>query len=325
MLVVALGCANGQGGGDATFGSGQDDESLALLREAAEAGDPKAQSQLAFAYQEGSGVEVDPAAAAEWHRKAAEQGQVASQTALGRALLEGTGVPKQQLRGVHWLREAAYAGDPEAQAMLGAVFVYGIGRSRVRPNDAKAQKWLLSASEQGVAQAQYDLAVLYLKRDATQDGLVSLRKAVAQDHPQAQTLLSSLFREGRGVPQNEAESLRLLRRGAELGDPEAQNEYGVALRDGTRVERDLPESFRWFEKAAMSGNIDAQFNLGRAYFYGAGVKQDRVRGVAWLEVCRAETYRDAIRELGRVRGQLTPAELAAVEGVRQEITANLGP
>jgi TPR repeat protein len=302
-------------------------ESAALpidqLETAAKRGDPEAQSELAFAYRAGRGMPADPAAAVEWHRKAAKQGVVASQAALGRCLLEGIGTAKQPIRGLYWLRKAALAGEPNAQALLGATFLRGYGRRLVRPDYREAEKWLLAASEQGVAQAQYDLSRLYFKKDADEQGLPWLRKAADRGHPSAHRLLSIMYREGRGVPRNEAESIRLLRRAAELGDPAAQNEYGVALRDGSRVGSDARQSFQWFEKAAWSGYIGAQFNLALAYLHGTGVEQDRVRGVAWLEVCRDETYRDAIRKLGSARDGLTPEQLEAAEQLHQQIAASL--
>jgi TPR repeat protein len=294
------------------------------LRTAAEGGDPEAQSELAFAHQAGRGMPADPAAAIEWHRKAAKQGVIASQAALGRCLLKGVGTWKQPLRGVHWLRKAALAGEPNAQALLGATFLHGFGRRLIRADNDEAEKWLLAASEQGVAQAKYDLATLYFRMDTDERGLAWLREAVDQGQPQAHTLLSTLYREGRGVPRDEAESIRLLRRGAELGDPDAQNEYGVALRDGSRVASDPQQSFQWLEKAAWSGYVYAQFNLALAYLHGTGAERDRVRGVAWLEVCRDETYRKAIRELGSARNGLTPEQLEAAEQLHQQIAASLG-
>lgn len=329
MCVVVLGCPGEPAVHD---GGPQHDEAgitesdarrIEQLRSAATAGDPEAQSELAFAYQAGRGMLADPAAGIEWHRKAAKQGVVASQAALGRCLLEGVGTRKQPIRGFYWLRKAALAGEPNAQALLGATFLRGYGRRMVRADYGEAEKWLLAASEQGVAQAQYDLARLYFKLDADERGLTWLRQAVDRDHPQAHTLLSRMYREGRGVPRNEAESIRLLHRAAELEDPAAQNEYGVALRDGSRLGSDAHQSFQWFEKAAWNGYIDAQFNLALAYLHGTGVERDRVRGVAWLEVCRDKTYRDAIRELGRARNGLTPEQLEAAEQLHQQIAASL--
>jgi len=329
MGMVAFGCASGSPVQNITASQGE--AATAQLRLDAEGGDAQAESRLAFAYQMGEGVRVDHAAAFEWHRKAAKQGEIASQAALGRAFLEGIGCEKQPIRGLHWLRKAAHAGEPNAQALLGATYIHGVGRSLVRSNHVKAEKWLLAASEQGLAQAQYDLATFYFNLQENNEehleakgrALAWLRKAVDQNHPRAHTLLSSLYRTGRGVPRNDVESIRLLRRAAELGDPEGQNEYGLALREGSRVKRNARESFEWFERAAWIGYTDAQFNLGLAYLKGRGVEQDRIRALAWLEICRDQTHRDAIRELGRARRHLTAEERKAAQKLHQEIAARL--
>jgi TPR repeat protein len=329
LCLVALGCASEPAARDsrpqrAEAGAA---ESVARaidgLKTAAEAGDPEAQSELAFAYQAGRGVPADQAAGVAWHGKAAKQGVVASQAALGRCLLRGVGARPQPIRGVHLLRQAALAGEPNAQALLGATFLHGYGRRMIRPDDDKAEKWLLAASEQGVAQAKFDLATLYFRMDENEQGLAWLREAVDQDHPEAHTLLSTIYREGLGVPQDEKESMRLLRRAARLEDPEGQNAYGVALRDGTRVESDAQQSFQWFEKAAWGDYTEAQLNLGLAYVHGIGVERDQVRGVAWLEVCRDVTYRGAIRALGSARDGLTREQLEAAEQLHREIAASL--
>jgi len=319
LCLVVFGCASAPGVSD-----GRDARAIEQLMTAAEAGDRQAQSELAFAYQTGRGVPADQAAGVEWHSKAAEQGVMASKAALGRCLLKGVGTRAQPIRAASVLREAALAGEPNAQAQLGALFVHGFGRRTIRPDFDKAEKWLLAASEQGVAQAQYDLAQLYFDKDAQEQGLAWLREAIEQDHPgAAYALLSTHYLEGDDVPQDEAESLRLLRRGAELGDAAAQNEYGVALREGSRVEKDVQQSVQWFEKAAWGDYTKAQVNLGRAYAHGIGVERDPVRGVAWLEVCRDLNDRDAIRALGSARKGLTREQLDAAEQLHQEFAAKL--
>ena len=156
-------------------------------------------------------------------RQSANLGDIEAQAALGRHYLSGDGTEKQPLRGLYWLRRAAQAGEPSAQALLGVTYLHGVGRALLRADHIKAEKWLHAASEQGVAQAQYDLANLYFTLDENEQGLLWLQKAVAQNHAQAHTLLSSLYHTGRGVSLDDVQSMRLLRRAAELGDPDAQN------------------------------------------------------------------------------------------------------
>ena len=65
---------------------------LALLTEAAEAGDPKAQMVLASIHAEGLDGEVDSLAARRWFELSAESGEVAAAYRLGLMFMNGEGV-----------------------------------------------------------------------------------------------------------------------------------------------------------------------------------------------------------------------------------------
>ena len=74
LLFAALTFAGGCGGGE--------DESVYLLRKAAEQGDASAQYNLGVMYYKGAGVPKDTSAAVAWFRKAAVQGHATAQRAL---------------------------------------------------------------------------------------------------------------------------------------------------------------------------------------------------------------------------------------------------
>lgn len=54
----------------------------------------------------------------------------------------------------------AEQGDAEAQYNLGVI--YALGNKDIRKDDAEALKWLKSAADQGYAEAQYRLGVMYV-------------------------------------------------------------------------------------------------------------------------------------------------------------------
>ncbi len=299
---------------------------IARLEKAAKSGDPTALSRLAFVYQEGRGMPVDHERAIELHQQAANQGEVASQAALGQYFITGMGgTEKRPQKALYRLRQAANAGNPDAQALLGATYLHGFGQGpmAILPNLTKARIWLEAASDQGVAQADYDLATYYGGLQDYEQTLERLEKAVAQDHPQAHTFLSAIYENGYGVAVDDAESVRLLRRAAILGDPVAQTYLGVALREGSRMTPNARESFEWFEKAAAQGYTDGLVNLGIAYVKGTGVSRDVVRGVAWLEIGRARHSRNAIRALSSVRAELTPEQLEAARELQGKLAVGL--
>jgi hypothetical protein len=132
-------------------------------RAAAEAGDARAQYNLAFDYELGSGVQEDSAQAAKWYRKAAEQGHAGAQYKLGEFYKEGKGVMQDYAEAENWYRKAAESygklaeqGDTHAQISLGSLYADGLG---VKQDYAQALKWYRRAAEQGRGWAQHSAEV----------------------------------------------------------------------------------------------------------------------------------------------------------------------
>src|SRR5512142_1403092 len=80
------------------------------VRQRAEAGDPKAQCELADMYYKGRGLPKDPAEAARWLRKAADQGNALAQYNLGVSYANGDGVAKDEAEAAKWYRKAGDQG-----------------------------------------------------------------------------------------------------------------------------------------------------------------------------------------------------------------------
>ena len=59
---------------------------IAELRTRAEAGDPRAQTQLGLVYASGDGIEADESEAVKWFRKAAEKGDPAGEYSLEKCI-----------------------------------------------------------------------------------------------------------------------------------------------------------------------------------------------------------------------------------------------
>jgi hypothetical protein len=137
------------------FASLSYNDSIELIRNAAEQGDARAQHWLAFRYINGEGVPEDYSKAAMWLSKAAEQGFVESQIHLGFAYLEGMGLPRAYSKAVIWLSKAVEQGNAQAQNMLGCCYMEG----EAIPKDYhKAALLFIKAAEQGNPDAQFNLA-----------------------------------------------------------------------------------------------------------------------------------------------------------------------
>jgi hypothetical protein len=105
---------------------------IAALQRSAEAGDAKAQFDLADAYFEGNGIPKDLAKGIDWLQKSAAQGYTGAEVTLGVLYQNGVQVPKDPHIAAKWYRKAARQSDKDpkhaqkAQSDLGQMAAQGL-------------------------------------------------------------------------------------------------------------------------------------------------------------------------------------------------------
>ena len=103
-------------------------EELASVLKAANAGDAKAQVEIANRYFYAlNGVGKDYSQAVAWFRKAADQGSAVGQNNLGILYLSGHGVPRDYAQALFWFRKAADQGSAVGQNNLGTLYQSAAG------------------------------------------------------------------------------------------------------------------------------------------------------------------------------------------------------
>ena len=158
---------------------------------------------------------------------AAESGHPVAQWRLGRMYASGDGVIRNDLRAFDYFSRIANAhaedspSAPQAAIVanafvaLGRYYLDGIPNSRVKPDAARAREMFsYAASYFGNADAQYDLARLYLNgvgtaRD-TRYGTRWLGLAAQKGQHQAQALLGQMLFNGDQLPKQSARGLMWL-------------------------------------------------------------------------------------------------------------------
>jgi len=159
---------------------------------------------------------------------AAEGGHPVAQFKLGRMYANGDGVVQNDLRAFEYFSRIANAhaedspSAPQATIVanafvaLGRYYLSGIPNSKIKPDTDRAREMFsYAASYFGNADAQYDLARLYLKTpDASRDdfryGARWLGLAAQKGQHQAQAMLGQMLFNGDRMPPQRARGLMWL-------------------------------------------------------------------------------------------------------------------
>ncbi|MEO9900120.1 SEL1-like repeat protein [Nisaea sp.] len=208
------------------------------LEQRADAGDAKAQHDLALAYLTGAVGTESPERAAELLREAAIQGLPGAQYNLAVLYETGQGVRQDDVRALLWYHSAAEQGHPNAQYNLGVMYAEGRG---IPLNFGEAARWFQAAAKQGMARALYNLAVM------TDEGL-----GVVQDKKKALALFSAAADAG------DQRAIEML---SGSGETAGQGASPLNSADGVRSTTDVP--------AAIVANV--QRELARIGLYSSSV------------------------------------------------------
>ena len=108
--------------------------------------------------------------------------------------------------------------------------------------------------------------------------------------------------------------MRWYRLAAEQGEAGAQGNLGYMYRNGRGVPEDDVEAVRWYRLAAEQGEAIAQANLGFMYSRGEGVPEDDVLAYMWDNLAAAQGNEAAQRNKDLVERRMTREQIA--EGQR---------
>jgi len=223
----------------------------------------RADTALAFAYQEGKLGAKDLKKAISFYRRAAEAGDVLAQYRLGELMKTSDTAQAQR-----WIVRAAEQGH------------------------ALAQTYALMKFKQLVTPKQPIAEILHEFHQWADDGNVL-----------AMYDLSYRYEVGRYVPEDPAKSVALMRRAAEAGFAQAQATLGTNYLTGRGVTANDAEAAKWFFRAAEQGWPYAYFSLGIMYEDGRGVPRDRAKAMEWLEKAAAQGIDAAKKQLEWLRSQ----------------------
>nr|WP_281380417.1 tetratricopeptide repeat protein [Marinobacter oulmenensis] len=175
-------------------------------------------------------------------------------------------------------------GDPRAQYLIARVFLFGNNEIGVDEDQDKGVYWMRKSADQGAAEAQYAMAMLYrngvgLEKDAKKwEKYMTL--AGEQNFSRAMIELSDAYRDGAaeiGVEPNEKKYVYWLRKEAEAGVPISIRNLAWRYREGLEVEKDIDKAFEWIMKGVQADDGAAQAYAAEFFENGLGTEKDLVK------------------------------------------------
>ena len=144
-----------------------------------------------------------------------------------------------------------------------------------------------------------------------------------QGHADAQYHIGVMYVQGDGVQQDFKTALRWFTLAAEQGNASAQYNIGLMYHLGNGVTQDYDVALRWYNQASEQGDEFAQYNLGAMYFNGEGVLQDYVYAHMWFNIASSNGFEGAREGRERAVVQMTPADISKAQQLAREcVTKN---
>lgn len=259
---------------------------LDLLRRAAVAEDSMALYELGLMYLMGNYVSQNWDEGLKMIFRAAELGNMDACFVLGKLYLESES-PEMMSEGEAYLRKAAENEHASAQAYLGVILLTQAQQAGLEQKKQEAIQWLIKSVEQGNAEAQFVLAVMYEKGNGVQqswsEAIKLLRASAEQGCAEAQHELGAIYLRGvGGVMKSEATGAKLVKCAAESGYAQAQVWLGDLYLFGVGVPKSQSQAVIWYRKSIEQGNAFAMFRMGQLYGEGNGVLRSWGQAQQWL-------------------------------------------
>jgi TPR repeat protein len=180
----------------------------------------------------------------------------------------------------------------------GAIRAQSSGQAAARKKSIEDLKQIAYA---GDVAAQVQLGVIYLTGDGVPrddaEAAKWLRKAADQDNAVAERYLAEMYFKGRGVAADSAEAAKLLQMAAQQGDADSEHNLAVLYVQGEGIARNPKQAALWMRKAAEQNLAAAQQGMGALYENGDGVAHDPVEAATWYRKAVAQNYVPAMNSL----------------------------
>ena len=202
----------------------------------------------------------------------------------------------------------AEQGDADAQETLSIMYDFGYG---VRKDPVKALRWYERAALQGKPLLQHDLGVRYFRGDGIPQSYEKAsmwwERAAKSGVVESQYNLGLMYAQGLGVSKDQRMAVGWYNEAAKQNHANAQYSLGIMYAFGQGVELDYNKALDFFSKAADQGVTQAQYNLAVLYENGRGTQIDIEQARKWYEAAAGQGLRQAREKLATLGSGASPS------------------
>jgi hypothetical protein len=147
--------------------------------------------------------------------------------------------------------------------------------------------------------------------------LKEFRPLAEQGLADAQYNLAWMYEHGEGVTQDYKKALKWYRLAVEQGDATAGHQLGVMHHYGWGVKTNYKEALRFYRLAAPQV-VQSQYSLGAMYYQGQGVNQDIVIAYMWFYVAAKNGNPRSKGNINVLAKEMKPKQIAKAEKLARE-------
>ncbi|MBI3560267.1 MAG: sel1 repeat family protein [Gammaproteobacteria bacterium] len=132
-----------------------------------------------------------------------------------------------------------------------------------------------------------------------------------QGNAEAQYNLALLFKNGLGIPKDERKALEWFHQAAHQGMTDAMYNIGVMYYEGKGAYRSDKSAIEWWQLGADNNHPNCEYNLGVMYAYGMGIQKDLNKALKLWQAAAQQGHAEA-------RAMLVRAYEGKIPGVKAD-------
>lgn len=275
----------------------------------AKRGNAAAQNEVGGWYYRGQHTDQNYEEALQWWARAAKQGNTEAIGNMGLCYQTGHGIEQDSLKAVKLYQtsikqgnkallaqhiELAKKGNIFSDMLVASCYQNGIG---VNKDMAKAAEYLKIAADNNCADAQRDLALIYLNDKRRTEAFEYFKKGMDNGDLCSTFYYGKMLNEGLGVKQNQKEGANYLLKAADGGFPQAMFYVGKLYMTGDGLTKNAEQAIKWYKMAAGKNVAGAQWELAKCYREGIGTPVNYDMAMNYYAAAVAKGYTKPFKAL----------------------------